>query len=98
MKYNHRRFGGPPRCNIRNCKTPDDNVTQRVPQSNKHHNGDVEHGLGDLDRLPLEVQSNILVQSDLQTLVGFRQVNRRYELRWYNGQTRSWSRLFAAVA
>jgi hypothetical protein len=66
-----------PRCNIKNCKTLDDNVTPRAPQRNKHHYGDVEHGLDDLDRLPLEVQSNILVQSDLQTLVGFRQVNRR---------------------
>jgi hypothetical protein len=37
----------------------------------------VDTGLGDLDRLPLEVQSNILVHLDLQTLVNFRRVSRQ---------------------
>jgi hypothetical protein len=64
---------GQPRCNIKNCKTLDDNVTQ----PNKQDYGNVETGLGDLDRLPLEVQSNILVHLDLQTLVNFRRVSRQ---------------------
>jgi hypothetical protein len=66
-----------PRCNIRNCKTLDDNITERVPQANKQKYGKVASGLGDLDKLPLEVQSNILVHLDLQTLVNFRRVNRQ---------------------
>jgi hypothetical protein len=66
-----------PRCNIKDCKTLNDNVTERVPQPNEKHYGKAKTGLGGLDRLPLEVQSNILVQSDLQTLVNFRRVNRQ---------------------
>lgn len=68
----YRIFAGP------TSKTLNDKVTNiTCPLDNGKHFGLVSHGLGDLDKLPVELQSIILVQSDLQTLTDFRRVNRR---------------------
>lgn len=58
-------------------KTLDDNITDSTcPLDNGKHLGRPSHGLGDLDKLPVELQNAILVQSDLRTLTDFRRVNR----------------------
>ena len=60
------------------CKILDDNITKLTcPLDNGRHQGNIKHDLGDLDRLPLELQSDILVRLDLQTLTDFRRVNRK---------------------
>ena len=59
-------------------ETFDDNITNiTCPLDNGKHLGRARHGLGVLDRLPVELQSVILIQSDLRTLTDFRRVNRR---------------------
>lgn len=59
-------------------KTLDDNVTKfTCPLDNGRHYGHAKYGLGDLDKLALELQSSILVELDLRTLTDFRRVNRR---------------------
>lgn len=60
------------------CKILDDNITELTcPLDNGRHQGKIKHDLGDLDMLPLELQSDILVRLDLQTLIEFRRVNRK---------------------
>lgn len=59
-------------------KTLDDNVTNLTCLlDNGRYYGYAKYGLGDLDKLALELQSSILVQLDLRTLTDFRRVNRR---------------------
>lgn len=55
-----------------------DNVTERsCPLDYGKHHGSTQYDLGKLEKLPLELQHNILAQSDLQTVTDFRRVNRR---------------------
>ena len=59
-------------------KTLDDNITNiTCPLDNGKHLGRASHSLGVLDKLPVELQSIILTQSDFRTLTDVRRVNRR---------------------
>lgn len=58
--------------------TLDDNdLDEHIPLDNGYHKTHPSTDLGILDRLPLELLTDILLQVDLQALTGFRRVNQR---------------------
>ena len=59
-------------------KALNDNIEDATcPLGNGKHLGRASYGLGDLDKLPVELQSIVLVHLDLRTLTDFRRVNRQ---------------------
>lgn len=63
--------------NLKECTLDDQDLEQSCPLDNGKHHINLKHDLGNLDALPVEMLSMILIQIDLRTLTDFRRVNNR---------------------
>ena len=63
--------------NLKNWTLDENDLERTCPLDCGRHNIEPEYGLGVLDRLPLELLSDILVEIDIRSLMDFRRVNQR---------------------
>lgn len=66
-----------PRVNLKDFTLGCNSLDRTCPLDNGQHRREPEHGLGLLERLPLELVDDILYKLDLRTLTDFRRVNAR---------------------